>query len=68
MIYTNDQPPAHVHIINADGECVVEIAQNCVVSVRNVYNMDSHDVRLALAIAEAHADLILDSWRKYHGN
>jgi len=68
VLYFNDHGPVHVHMIKGDTECVVEIAPDGSVSVLKVSrHMKDQEVALALAIAEAHADLILATWRTYHG-
>ena len=50
-IYTNDHPPAHVHVIKGGGEAVIELGdENSPPSLRQIYGMRDRDVTIAFRL------------------
>lgn len=63
-----EHDPPHVHVVNADGEAVIELARpHHAQLIRAVVGMRTRDVVRAFWIVEAHTEYLLDQWRKYHG-
>ena len=68
VIYTNDHPPPHVHVFNADGEAIINLGdEDTLPSLREVIGMKKKDVRKAFAIILNHRDFLLEEWRRIHG-
>jgi hypothetical protein len=60
--------PAHVHVVRDEGSVVVMLpVGGAPVRVRSVRGMRDADVIAAVRLVAAHAELLLASWRKYHG-
>lgn len=60
--------PPHVHVRNATGEVVIELAAlGRPQTIRDAVGMRSHDVATAFWIVEEHMDYLLERWRDYHG-
>lgn len=63
-----EHEPPHVHIQNATGEVVIELAvAGRPQRVRNVAGMRANDVAAAFWLVEQHAEYLLERWREYHG-
>lgn len=63
-----EHEPAHVHVWNADGEAVIELATTThSQSIRSVWGMRTNDVATAFWIVEEHTDYLLERWREHHG-
>jgi len=61
--------PAHVHVLKANGEIVIELATDDEPQrVRDVYGMTGRDVIRAFRIVEDHSAMLWTEWRKYHGD
>lgn len=59
--------PAHVHVRNAAGEVVIQLAAHGrPQAIRDVAGMRSHDVAKAFWIVEEHTEYLLKRWREYH--
>ena len=68
MIYTNDHPPAHVHVFRAEGEVVISLGdENTPPQVRENVGMSRKDECKALMIVGDHQDEFLVEWRRIHG-
>ena len=65
MIFTNDHPPAHVHVFKAGTEAVINLAP---VSIRENYRMSPKNLRKAVDIVTENQDLLLPAWREIHDN
>ena len=60
--------PPHVHVQNADGEVVVELAtQDSPQRIRQVAGMRDRDVLRAFWLVEARTEYLHVCWRRYHG-
>jgi hypothetical protein len=64
VIYPNDHPPAHVHVIGPDWEVVINLTG---LSIREVINGGEREARRAMQIVSENRDLLLDAWRAIHG-
>lgn len=66
VVYLNDHPPAHVHVMGPGWSVVINVAG--LVEVREVVGTCAErDARRALALAEAHQETLLEAWKKHHG-
>lgn len=63
VIYTADHEPAHAHVFG-DGEARIDIIS---LKVMTQGGLSDRDVRRAVDVIEAHQDLFLETWRRYHG-
>jgi hypothetical protein len=66
-IYTNDHPPAHVHVQSANGEAVVDLAGEAPRLIRAL-GLGRADVRRAFELVSAHRDALLRKWSEIHGD
>ncbi|WP_124306988.1 DUF4160 domain-containing protein [Acetobacter pasteurianus] len=55
----------HVHVINADGEAVIEIGRKA----RLIWAGDMKDkvIQEALVIVQDHAEMLAEAWETIHG-
>jgi Domain of unknown function (DUF4160) len=68
MIYTDDHPPAHVHVFKAEGEVIINLGDNETrVSVRENNRMSNRNERRAVVIAGYKQVYLLARWRGIHG-
>lgn len=59
--------PAHVHVRNARGEVVIELATPLQPqTIRSIAGMRTADVTRAFWIVEEHTDFLLARWREHH--
>ena len=63
VVYTADHEPPHAHVVG-EGEARIDIMNLVVISQGG---MSDRDVRRAVLAIEAHQQLFIDTWRKYHG-
>lgn len=64
MIYPNDHPPAHVHIIGPGWAVVVNLHG---LEVREVVGpCAERDARRVLELAGEHRAALLEAWRRFH--
>lgn len=64
VIYPNDHPPAHVHVLGPGWVVVIDLTGP---GVREVIGCDEREARLVLRqIADRRAEL-MDAWRRFHG-
>lgn len=64
-----EHEPPHVHVRNANGECVVVLAgQGRRQEIRTLSGMRPLDAVSAFWLVEDNADYLLDCWRKLHGD
>lgn len=69
VIYTRDHLPPHVHVFNADGECVINLGDNFrAPSVRQVEGMRDRDVVRAFRLVQENQHPFLIRWREIHGS
>ena len=64
VIYPNDHPPMHVHVIGPDWEAVINLLG---LELREVHFCTEQEARRALRLAAANHDVLLDAWRQIHG-
>ena len=63
VIYPNDHPPAHVHVLGPGWVVVI----NLLVWVREVINCSEYEARRALRLIADHRDDLMDAWNRFHG-
>jgi Domain of unknown function (DUF4160) len=64
VIYPNDHPPAHVHVIGPDWEVVINLIG---LSVREIIDGGDREARRALQMVSENRAVLLDAWRAIHG-
>ena len=64
VIYPNDHPPTHVHVIGAGWEVVIDLVR---LELREAIGCAEHDARQALRLFAEHRDELLRAWRRIHG-
>ena len=63
VIYPNDHPPAHVHVIGPDWEVVINLIG---LEVREVIDGSDRDARRALRLVSDNRVTLLNAWRRVH--
>jgi hypothetical protein len=67
-MYTDDHEPAHVHVIKAGQEVVIDLgSQESRPSIRENKGMSKKDERRALVITGDYQVYLLEKWEEYHG-
>lgn len=64
VIYPNDHPPAHVHVLGPGWVVVINLIDP---EVREVINCSEHEARRALRLIAGHQDELMDAWNRFHG-
>ena len=64
VIYPNDHPPAHVHVIGPDWEVVVNLVG---MKVREIIGGGDLEARCAFDIVQENRIVLMDAWRSIHG-
>lgn len=64
VVYPNDHPPAHIHVIGPGWVAVVDLVDTV---VREVIGCDERDVRRVLRLIVRHRDALMEAWREFHG-
>jgi hypothetical protein len=64
VIYFNDHPPAHVHVIGAEMVVVVDLLG---LEIREAIGCDEPSARRILRRIVGHRDELLAAWRRIHG-
>ena len=64
VIYPNDHPPSHVHVVGPDWEAVINLIG---LELREAYSCTEPDARRALKLVAEHRDTLLAAWRQIHG-
>ena len=64
VVYPNDHPPAHVHVLGPGWVVVVDLIGP---TVREVINCNERDARRILPLIVAHQDELTKAWRRFHG-
>ena len=68
VLYTRDHPPPHLHVFDAEGECVIEIGDaSRAPEIREVHNMRNRAVVRIVRSVEEHQEVWLQRWREIHG-
>jgi hypothetical protein len=69
MIYTNDHRPAHVHVLQGQGQAVFEL--NCPsgpIDLRENYGFSWPQVNRLAGLLQADVQLLCAAWRAIHGD
>lgn len=62
-----EHAPPHVHVVRAGGELVITLGDvEHPPEVMEVYGMRAREVVRAYRIVEAHQEILLEAWRRYH--
>ena len=64
VIYPNDHPPAHVHVIGPDWEVVVNLVGP---QVREIMFGGDREARRAFDIVQENRTILMKAWRSIHG-
>jgi hypothetical protein len=64
-IYFNDHEPAHVHVIQADGEAIVTLDP---VVVLRFWGFSRRQLAKAVEIVDENRTNLLRDWREIHGD
>jgi Domain of unknown function (DUF4160) len=64
VIYPNDHPPAHVHVLGPGWLVVINLIGP---KVREVVNCSERGARRVLQLIEDHQAELMDAWRRFHG-
>ncbi|MEO7207762.1 MAG: DUF4160 domain-containing protein [Steroidobacteraceae bacterium] len=69
LIYLNDHPPPHVHIIGAGAEAKIALgAEGERPSLITNKGLSRREVKKALAEIDGNRALLLQRWREIHGD
>jgi hypothetical protein len=63
VVYPNDHPPAHVHVLGPGWAVVINLIGP---EVRETINCSDRDVRRAMQLVARHRDAIMEAWRRIH--
>lgn len=64
VIYPNDHPPAHVHVIGPGWVVVVNLHGP---DVREAIGCNEPEARRVLRLIADHQVTLMEAWRRYHG-
>lgn len=64
VIYPNDHPPAHVHVIGPGWVVVVNLHGP---EVREAIGCTEPEARRVLHLVADHQTALMGAWRRYHG-
>jgi Domain of unknown function (DUF4160) len=64
VIYPNDHPPAHVHILGPGWVVVIDLIE---LKVRECIGCDEREARRILRLIAGHQGTLMDGWRRFHG-
>lgn len=69
VIYSNDHPPPHIHVIGADREARIALGDGrCSPSVITNDGLSRGELAVALFETNLHGELLLRRWREIHGD
>jgi len=69
LLPPREHPPPHVHVTRGGAEVVLLLPQGRTgVVVRTVHRMRDADVIAAVRLVESNVELLLHTWRTYHGD
>jgi hypothetical protein len=63
VIYPNDHPPAHVHVLGPGWLVVIDLVDP---EVREVINCSEREARRTLRLIAAHRDELMERWNRLH--
>lgn len=64
VVYPNDHPPAHVHVIGPGWVVVVNLIG---LDLREAIGCNEAEARRVLRLVAAHRGALLEAWRRWHG-
>ena len=64
VIYPNDHPPAHVHVLGPGWVVVVNLIGP---TIREVINCSKREARRTLQLIADRQTELMDAWRRFHG-
>ena len=64
VIYPNDHPPAHVHVIGGGWVVVVNLIR---LELREAMGCSEPEARRVLRLIADHRDELMSAWRRIHG-
>jgi hypothetical protein len=64
VIYPNDHPPAHAHVLGPGWLVVINLIEP---KVREAINCSEHEARRALRLIEDYQAELMEAWRRFHG-
>jgi hypothetical protein len=64
VVYPNDHPPAHVHVIGPGWVVVVNLLGP---EVRETIGCTEPDARRVLRLVSNHRAELMQAWKRYHG-
>ena len=64
VIYPNDHPPAHVHVLGPGWLIVIELIGP---KVREAIGCNEQEARRVLRLIEDHQAELMEAWRLFHG-
>ncbi len=64
VIYPNDHPPAHVHVLGPGWVVVVDLVS---LTLREAIGCTEADARRVLRLVADHRPTLRDAWRRFHG-
>ena len=64
VIYPNDHPPAHVHVIGRGWVVVVDLIGP---EIREVIGCNEREARRVLRLVADRQIMLMEAWRRYHG-
>ncbi len=64
VIYPNDHPTAHVHVLGPGWTVVINLDTS---EVREVIGCDEREGRQVLRRMAMHRSELMDAWRRFHG-
>lgn len=68
VVYLDDHPPAHVHVLGAGGEAKIDLGiGEGRPSLLWVKGLDRATLRLTMLEVMAQRDLLLAAWQRIHG-
>lgn len=64
VIYPNDHPPAHVHVLGPGWVVVINLIGP---EVREAIGCDEREARRAFRLVASRQGTLMDAWRHFHG-
>lgn len=66
-IYLNDHPPAHVHVVSANGQAKINLgSKNDPPSLLKIWGMSDQEALKALELIKAHQKDLLQQWKQIY--
>jgi len=64
VVYPNDHPPAHVHVLGPAWVLVINLLGP---EVREAIGCDEREAGRVLRLVAGHREAVIDAWRRFHG-